>query len=185
MTISVSGNETAHADDASAAVDNRSEIAQYAIADGASTSLKPWEFTHTSKRLVVVAWIAVAVIMAVHIFMAIVVGIGDTGVRVTPVDQWAFIGLGLIFSGLALSIMRPRVRANCDGVEVRNLTTARFYPWEVVYGLSFPRTARWARLELPEFEFVPLLAFQAGDGADVVKAVHDFSVLEDKYMPED
>nr|WP_245992253.1 PH domain-containing protein [Corynebacterium choanae] len=160
-------------------------MVQYAIADGASTSLNPWEFEHKSKRLVVVAWIAVAVIMAVHIFMAIVVGIGDTGVRVTPIDQWSFVGLGIVFSAVALGITRPRVRANCDGVEVRNFTVARFYPWQVVYGLSFPKTARWARLELPEFEFVPLMAFQAADGEHVVTAVRKFSELEDKYMPED
>lgn len=158
---------------------------QFATADPATTTLRPWEFTHTSKRLVVVAWLAVAVIMAVHIFMAIVVGIGDTGVRITAVDQWAFIGLGLLFSGCALAIMRPRVRANCDGVEVRNFVGTRFYPWQLIYGLSFPADARWARLELPEFEFVPLFAFQAADGQAVVDAVNAYSVLEAKYMPED
>ena len=87
----------------------------------------------------------------------------------------------VIFIGLH----RPRVRANEDGVDVRNFIGSRFYPWAVIYGLSFPETARVARLELPEFEYVPMWAFLAADGADCVTAVEKFRELEAQYMPED
>jgi len=132
-----------------------------------------------------VAWIAVVVIMVVHIFMGVVSAVGDTGATVTVVDQWAFVGLGVLFSAAVLTLTRPRVRVNARGVEVRNITGARFYPWKMVYGLSFPRNARWARLELPDFEFVPMMAFQIGDKATVAEKVEEFRRLEDRYMPEE
>lgn len=144
-----------------------------------------WLLTVTSPFLRRVAWIAVVVIMVVHIFMGVVSAVGDTGATVTVVDQWAFVGLGVLFSAAVLTLTRPRVRVNARGVEVRNITGARFYPWKMVYGLSFPRNARWARLELPDFEFVPMMAFQIGDKATVAQKVEEFRRLEDRYMPEE
>ncbi|MDU0477765.1 PH domain-containing protein [Staphylococcus chromogenes] len=161
------------------------EAETLAAIDSVTTTSRPWELTVTSPYLVRVSWVAIAVVMAVHIFMAVVVDIGDTGAAVTFVDKFAFVGIGLIISFFAYHLRRPRVRANADGVEVRNFIGTRFYPWSVVYGLSFPKGDRMARLELPEFEYVPMWAFQSGDGPKVVKAVNEFRDLEDKYMPED
>lgn len=153
--------------------------------DSVTTTSKPWELVVTSRYLVKLSWLAIAVVMAVHIFMAVVVDMGDTGAAVTKVDKFAFIGIGLIISFFAYHLRRPRVRANEDGVEVRNFIGTRFYPWSVIYGLSFPKGDRMARLELPEFEYVPMWAFQSGDAPRVVESVNKFRDLEDKYMPED
>ncbi|WP_295628706.1 PH domain-containing protein [uncultured Corynebacterium sp.] len=144
-----------------------------------------WELVVTSRTMKIWAWSSVAVVMAVHVFMGIVVDVGDTGAQVTPVDVLAFPVLGLIISAACLLMLRPRVRVGAAGVEVRNFLGAHFYPWDVVHGLSFPSDARWARLELPEFEFVPMWALQSRDGAAVVEAVRRFRELEDRYMPED
>ena len=70
-------------------------------------------------------------------------------------------------------------------VEVRNIVGTRFYPWQVVYGLSFPVGQRMARLELPEFEFVPVWALQSGDKDTVIDNVRRFRDVEAKYMPQD
>ncbi|MFV8380230.1 PH domain-containing protein [Corynebacterium hindlerae] len=156
-----------------------------AALNSVTTTTKPWEFELRSKYLARMSWVAIAVVMAVHIFMAAVVGIDFTGAAVTLIDKLAFVGIGLVISFFAFHLRRPRVRANEDGVEVRNFIGTRFYPWSVVYGLSFPKNERMARLELPEFEYVPMWAFQSGDSARVVAAVADFRKLEDKYMPED
>lgn len=153
--------------------------------DSVTTTDNPWEFELRSKYLARVSWIAIALIMAVHLFMAGVVGADYTGAAVTLIDKVAFVGVGLIISFFAFHIRRPRVRANADGVEVRNFIGTRFYPWSVVYGLNFPKGDRMARLELPEFEYVPMWAFQSGDAGRVVIAVSDFRQLEDRYMPED
>lgn len=123
--------------------------------------------------------------MVVSVFMGVVSGVGDTGATVDLVDQCAFVGIGLIFSAATLTLTRPRVRVNARGVEVRNVAGAKFYPWQMVYGLSFPRNSRWARLELPDFEFVPMMAFQVGDKATVAAKVEAFRRLEDRYMPEE
>lgn len=42
-----------------------------------------------------------------------------------------------------------------------------------------------ARLELPDFEYVPLWAFQSADGLAGLRAVERFRALEANYMPED
>lgn len=131
------------------------------------------------------ACIGAVVVMAVHVFMAFVSGVGDTGATVSTVDQWAFIGLGAIFALAVLSLLRPRVRVNEEGVEVRNVLGAQFYRWNIIHGLSFPRKARWARLELPDFEFVPMMAFQVADKSTIATKVEDFRVLEDRYMPDE
>jgi hypothetical protein len=55
----------------------------------------------------------------------------------------------------------------------------------MIYGLSFPRNSRWARLELPDFEFVPMMAFQVSDKTTVAQQVEAFRRLEDRYMPEE
>lgn len=163
------------------------ERAEYLAANpSAAISTKPWEFEVTSPKLTIAAYIAVVVIMAVHIFMGITVGIGYTGAAVTKLDQWGYVVLGVFLSILAyIALRRPRVRANADGVEVRNIIGTRFYPWLVIYGLSFPKKAHMARLELPEFEYVPLWAMQSADGDHVVQAISQFRDLEAKYMPKD
>lgn len=152
----------------------------------AMTSSKPWELEISSKYLRNVAIVWVIVVMAVHIFMAWAVDAQFSGVTITGLDKFAFIGVGLIISALSwIALTRPRVRANSDGVQVANIIGTRFYPWTVIYGLSFPRGSRMARLELPEFEYVTLWAIQSGDKERAIRAIEEFRELEAKYMPQD
>lgn len=163
------------------------DLAYYnALDPHAVTSTKPWELEITSPVLKRVALLLVVLIMAVHIFMGIVVDVEFTGAAVSTIDKFAFPGIGLILSAATwIGLSRPRVRVNEDGVEVRNIIGTRFYPWLVVYGLAFPQGSRMARLELPEFEYVPLWAIQSADKERAVAAVKDFRALEARYMPED
>ena len=163
------------------------EIVAYTSADPfAATSTKPWEYEVTSKYLRTVAIFCVVIVMAVHIFMGATVGLKFTGAAVTTIDKFAFPGVGIIISVLAwLALTRPRLRANSDGVEIRNIVGTRFYPWQVIYGLSFPEGARMAHIELPNFEFVPVWALQAGDKDTVISNVRAFRELEARYMLQD
>lgn len=152
----------------------------------AVTSTKPWEVEIVSHFLRRVAVVAVLVIMAAHIFAGAVLDVEFTGAAITTLDKLAFPAIGLILSVLVwCALTRPRVRANEDGVEVRNIIGTRFYPWVVVYGLSFPQGSRMARLELPDFEYVPLWAIQSGDKERAIASVKAFRRLEARYMPED
>lgn len=144
-----------------------------------------WLLEITPQKLRVWAVVAAIVVFAIHVFMGVVVDFGNTGASVTFIDKLAFPIIGAIIAGVVLLLTRARVRVNERGVEVRNLLNPRFYPWDEVYGLSFPKKSRWARLELPDFEFVPMLAIQSSDGERVVESIRRFRELEDKYMPED
>ena len=53
-----------------------------------------WELVVTSKTMKLWAWGSAAVVMAVHIFMGLVVDVGDTGAQVTSIDVLAFPVLG-------------------------------------------------------------------------------------------
>ncbi len=163
------------------------ELIAYTSADPfAATSTKPWELTVTSAylRKIAIAW--VIVVMAIHIFMGITLDIEFTGASITGIDKFAFPGVGVIISVLSwIALSRPRLRANSDGVEIRNIVGTRFYPWLVIYGLSFPEGSRMARIELPNFEYVPVWALQAGDKSTVIENVRAFRELEAKYMPQD
>ena len=54
---------------------------------------------------------------------------------------------------------------------MRNLLTYRLIPWSDVVDVSFPRGARWARVDLPDDEYVPVLAIQAVDKDRAVNAM--------------
>ncbi|MDR7355741.1 hypothetical protein CFELI_07375 [Corynebacterium felinum] len=162
------------------------EVHQYVAADAALTTTKPWELVITSARMKMYAIIAAVVTVGLHTFLAFIVAVGDTGAAVTRIDQWGYFLVGCLFATVIfLGIYRPRVRVNEDGVDVRNFVGSHFYPWSVIYGLNFPQGARMARLELPEFEYVPLWAVQSADGHACVRAVEKFRELEALYMPED
>ncbi|QDZ42658.1 PH domain-containing protein [Corynebacterium sp. sy039] len=162
------------------------QVQRYVAADAALTTSLPWELEITSKKMKFLAIVAAVVIVVIHIVLAVLVAIGDTGTTVTLIDQWGYALVGCIFAGVAFfGLRRPRVRVNADGVDVRNFIGSRFYPWSVIYGLNFPEGARIARLELPDFEYVPMWAIQSADGVESVKAVTALRELEQQYMPED
>lgn len=186
-TQGTQGAEDARAHGPVGATANDRDVALFnALDPHAVTSSKPWEIEIVSHFLRRVAVVAFIVIMAAHIFAGVVVDDEFTGAAITTVDKFAFPAIGLILSVCVwLALSRPRVRANEDGVEVRNIIGTRFYPWVVIYGLSFPRGSRMARLELPEFEYVPLWAIQSGDKERAIESVKAFRRLEARYMPED
>jgi hypothetical protein len=97
----------------------------------------------------------------------------DTGANFTLSDQIAMFGIGILLALGALWFTRPRVRADREGVEVRNMLGARRFPWADVRQVSFPDGSPWARLELPQDEYVPVLAIQAMDGERAVVAMRE------------
>jgi PH (Pleckstrin Homology) domain-containing protein len=102
----------------------------------------------------------------------------STGVYFRLSDQVAMVVLGLFLAGAALLFARPRVRAGADGVEVRNLIATRTVPWELVLQVSFPEGAPWARIELPNDEYIAVMAIQSADGR---KAVQDIRALREVH----
>ena len=71
-----------------------------------------------------------------------------------------------------------------DGVAVRNLLGYRLIPWSEVVGVSFPPGARWARVDLPDDEYVPLMAIQSVDKERAVDAMDKVRALVSKYRTD-
>jgi hypothetical protein len=121
----------------------------------------------------VVAGIGAVVFVTVFTVVAILLRDTPTGVYFQISDQVAMVGIGVALAAGALLFARPRVRADADGIEVRNMLGARRFQWDVVEHVSFPDGSAWARLELPDDEFVPILAVQAIDGERAVAATRE------------
>ncbi|HXV92100.1 MAG TPA: PH domain-containing protein [Pseudonocardia sp.] len=117
------------------------------------------------------AWVCAVVTVAFFVVIALLLRNSPTGVFFRLADQVAMVVLGLLVAGGILLLARPRARADATGIEVRNILSSTFYPWEVVRAVSFPDGASWARLELPADEYVSVLAIQAVDGQHAVDAI--------------
>ncbi len=129
-----------------------------------------------------VAIAAAVVLVAVFAVVAALLRQTPTGVYFQLSDQVAMVLLGLLLAGAALLFARPRVRAGADGVEVRNLGGSRTLPWELVLRVSFPDGAPWARLELPDDEYIAVMAIQAADGRHAVQAIRALRALHAEHI---
>ncbi|MBV8540760.1 MAG: PH domain-containing protein [Pseudonocardiales bacterium] len=114
---------------------------------------------------------AAVLLVAVFAVVAALLRRTPTGVYFRLSDQVAMMLLGLLLAGVALLFVRPRVRAGAEGVEVRNLLGTRMVPWELVLRVSFPDGAPWARLELPDDEYIAVMAIQSADGRHAVQDI--------------
>ena len=122
--------------------------------------------------------VAVAVVfVAVFAVVAVLLRRSSTGVYFYASDQVAMAGIGIVLALGALWFARPRVRADRDGIEVRNMLGTHHYRWSDIKGVSFPDGSPWARLELPADEYVPILAVQAIDGEHAVTAMRELRRL--------
>jgi hypothetical protein len=117
------------------------------------------------------AWIAALVLVGVMLAVAVVLRDVSTGVQFRFADQVALVLLGVLMGVAMLVPAYATVRADADGVEVRNLLITRRVEWADVLEVGFPVGARWARLELPYDEYLPISAIQLVDGQRAVAAM--------------
>ena len=130
------------------------------------------------------AYGAALLILIAHIAVGALLKIGSTGVVFQTADQVAIALLGAVIAGAVLMFARPRLRVGAAGVAVRNLVGYKVIPWELVVGVSFPQGARWARVDLPDDEYVPVMAIQAVDKERAVDAMDRVRDLLARYRPD-
>ncbi len=130
------------------------------------------------------AYGAAAVIVVVHVTIGVLLKISSTGVIFQTADQVAIALLGVVIAGVVLLFARPRLRVGAPGVAVRNLLGYKLIPWSDVVGLTFPSGARWARVDLPDDEYVPVMAIQAVDKERAVEAMDNVRGLLVRYRPD-
>lgn len=130
-----------------------------------------WEFEHRPRRLRHLLIALAVLIIVIHTIWAIILVRGDTGVTIGAADQIAFVVTGFIFAGVLLTLLRIRVRAGAPGVELRSPLFTRVWGWDDIVGVTFPRSSRWPRLELPAYEHAGIWAIQTMDGEEAVEAM--------------
>jgi hypothetical protein len=146
------------------------------------------------RRTRVVAWVAAVVVLLAAVGLAAALsgtvsgavgssapegtGAANPGPAVFgTADRVALIGLGLIGAAALLSLTRPLVEADTEGIRVRNIVGGCQLPWGVVRAVRFDRGASWATLELHDDETVGVLAVQAVDKSHAVTAVRALRTL--------
>ena len=133
------------------------------------------------RKVLIAAWVGAVVIVGLFVVIAAVLRTAQTGVFFRLADQVALVLLGLFIAGGLLLVARPRVRADGEGIEVRNILVTRRLPWSLVERVAFPDGASWARLDLPDDEYLPVLAIQAVDGQRAVDAITRVRALHTRY----
>ncbi|HVL83846.1 MAG TPA: PH domain-containing protein [Pseudonocardia sp.] len=137
----------------------------------------PEALTVRPRKALIASWVGAVVTMVLFTVIAAVLRNSPTGVFFRLADQIAMLVIGAFVAGGVLLLARPRVRADGEGIEVRNILVTRYVPWSDVVAVTFPDQAPWARLELPDDEYLSVLAIQAVDGARAVAAIRRVRAL--------
>ncbi len=140
-----------------------------------------WEIELRPRLTPYFAYGAAVLILVIHIVLGLLLTVRSSGVIFQTADQVAFALLGAVLAGLVLLLTRPRLRIGAQGVAIRNLFGYRVIEWGDLVGVSFPPGARWARVDLPDDEYIPVLAIQAIDKDHAVAAMNQVRVLLDRY----
>jgi hypothetical protein len=130
------------------------------------------------------AYGAAAIILAAHVVVGLLLKVGSTGVFFRTYDQVAIALMGVVVAGFVCLFARPRLRVGPAGVAVRNLFGYKLFPWSDVVDMSFHTGARWARLDLPDDEYVPVMAIQAVDKLRAVEAMDEVRAAFERYQPD-
>ncbi|MGY1897732.1 PH domain-containing protein [Nocardia gipuzkoensis] len=140
-----------------------------------------WEFEVRPRRAVRTAWIVAVLVAATFTAGGIWLRSGSTGVNFRVADQIAMIGIGVLGAAAVLLLTRPRVRVGARGVSVRNILGDNDFPWAYIRGASFPDRKSWARLELVDDDYVPMLAIRSNDKEHAAQAMARLRELGAKY----
>jgi Bacterial PH domain len=129
------------------------------------------------------AYGAAILILATSVTVGVLLKMSSTGVYFQTADQIAMAGLGVVIAGVVLLFARPRLRAGKAGLAVRNMLGEKLIAWPDVVGVSFPVGARWARVDLADDEYMPLMAIQAVDKDRAIAAMDAVRELASRYQP--
>ncbi len=143
-----------------------------------------WDVELRPHRTPLFAYAAAFVIAAAHIVVGLLLKIRSSGVVFQTADQVAIAVLGLIVAGVVLLFTRPRLRVGPSGMSVRNLLGDKLVGWPSVVGVSFPAGSRWARIDLPDDEYIAVMAIQAADKDRAVDAMDTVRSLLARYRPD-
>lgn len=146
-----------------------------------TTANNDWDVVLRPRLTPLVAYVAAAIVATSGIVVGVLLKVRYTGAIIQTADQVSMGLLGVILAAAILLLATPRVRVGPAGIGVRNILIERVVPWSDVVGVSFPQGARWARVDLADYEYVPVLAIQAIDSERAVASMDTLRTLVDKY----
>ncbi|MFE3544582.1 PH domain-containing protein [Nocardia sp. NPDC059177] len=152
---------------------------------GAPEPAADWDFEVRPRRAIRTAVIAAIVILVAFTAGGLLLRTGSTGVNFRFADQVAMILIGVLGAGAVLLLTRPRVRVGKRGVSVRNILGDHEYPWAYIRGASFPDRKSWARLELADDDYVPMLAIRSNDKVHAADAIERLRELGARYTGQE
>ncbi len=125
-----------------------------------------------------IAWVAAAVVVVVFVVVSIVMPQANAGATFGPKDQVGTGVLGLLIAAGILLLTRPRLIADTGSVRTRAFVgNYRTIPWDVIVGVEFPSSARFARLMLPGEETLAIYAVQRLDRENSVLVMRRLRAL--------
>jgi hypothetical protein len=143
-----------------------------------------WDATIRPHLTPYFAYGAAVIIVVAHIAIGVLLKIKSSGVIFQTSDQVAFAVLGVIIACAVLLLARPRLRIGPSGLSVRNALGDKLIPWDDVVDVSFPAGARWARVDLYDDEYTPVMAIQAVDKNRAVDAMDTVRALMARYRTD-
>lgn len=147
-------------------------------------STSDWDVVVRPRVTPYVAYGAAFVVAASGIVVGFLLKIRYTGATLQTADQVAMGVLGVILAAAILLLATPRLRIGPAGLGVRNILLERVIPWKDVVGVSFPPGARWARVDLADYEYAAVLAIQSVDGERAVRSMDTLRAQLAKYRPD-
>lgn len=142
-------------------------------------------FQFRPRKVRVLASIGAVLLVALFTVVAVLLKQSSTGVYFKTSDQVAMACIGVLLGGAAMLFARPRVRADTEVIEVRNMINSYRFVWDDVLAVTFPDGSAWARVELPDDEYVPVMAVQAIDGERAVTAMRELRRLHREATAEE
>lgn len=142
-----------------------------------------WDVVLRPHRTPYFVYGAAFLIAAAHIVVGLLLKVRSSGVVFQTADQVAIGLLGLVIAGVVLLFARPRLRVGPAGMSVRNVLGDKLIEWQDIVGVSFPAGNRWARIDLPDDEYIPVMAIQAVDKDRAVDAMDTVRGLVARYRP--
>lgn len=150
---------------------------------GGATSDRGWDYVYRPRWMLRAAWVAIVIVMIIHVTFGLLLDISYTGVNVDWSDKLSIIGVGVLISAVIVYLTRARVRVGPQGIGVLNLVSERVFGWDEVIGLEYPEKGFCARLVFPGDEHIPVMAIQARDGDLAVVAMNRIRELGAHYAP--
>ncbi|MEU1980481.1 PH domain-containing protein [Nocardia sp. NPDC019395] len=152
-----------------------------AAAEPAVAEPARWEFEVRPRKARRTSVIVAVFLVVAFLLLGVFLRVDYTGVNFRVVDQFAMAAIGIFGAAAVLLLTRPRVRAGEQGVVIRNILGDNEFEWKHIRGVSFPDRKAWARLELVNDDYVPMLAIRSNDGERAVAALDRLRELGTKY----